>query len=390
MTRRLYYDDSYLRNFRAKIVEADANKIYLEETAFYPASGGQPHDTGSIAGALVIDVVDEGDRIAHLLAQPSVLNGEVECIVDWERRFYHMQQHTGQHLLSAVLMERFRIPTLSFHLGREVSTIDVETASLDAGQVERLEQLVNERGFENRPVEVGYQESGTASLLRKPSERQGLLRVISIQDLDRSACGGTHVRSTGEIGPILIRKLEKIRGNVRIEFVCGLRAVGRARKDFDALSQIARCFSAPLDDVPGLVTTQTARMAEVEKRLKKLLLEQAAAAGKSLHGATPVNSKGLRVHIRHVTGGIEDEARAEAQGFAGQGEAVFLILAASPASVLLAVSSGAPFPAGPTLKALLEKHGGRGGGNPQMAQGSLPSAESLAALSKDLESLLAA
>ena len=389
MTARLYYDNSYLRDFRAKIAGMDGAKVYLDQTAFYPTSGGQPHDTGSIAGVPVVDVVDEEDRIAHVLAHPIELTGEAECILDWERRFHHMQQHTGQHLLSAVLMDAFQIPTVSFHLGQDVSTIDVETTALDASQLEKLEQLVNRRVFENLPVEVAYQESATADWLRKPSERQGLLRIISIQGLDRSACGGTHVRSTSEIGPVQIRKLEKIRGNVRLEFLCGLRAVERARKDFHALSQVSRCFSAPLDEAPGLVAAQTSRLAEAEKRLQKLLLEQAVFNGKTLYGATVASTCGLRIHTRRLPGGISDELRAEAQGFTAQGDAVFLILAASPPSVLLAVSAGSPFPAGSTLKALLEKNGGRGGGNPQVAQGSLPSREALAAIAKDLESLLA-
>jgi alanyl-tRNA synthetase len=239
-TKRLYYHDSWLAEFSARVVDrsADGRCLYLDQTAFYPSSGGQPHDTGVLAGVPVQDVVDEGDRIAHLTAAP-VNAVDVECRVDWSRRSDHMQQHSGQHLLSAVLVELFDVPTVSFHLGEESSTIDAPVASLVPQQVRAVEERTNEVVVENRPVTVSFESAAEAQGLRRASDREGPLRIVSIQGLDRSACGGTHVRATGEIGPILIRKLDKIRGNVRIEFLCGLRALRRARADFDALSRVA-------------------------------------------------------------------------------------------------------------------------------------------------------
>jgi uncharacterized protein (TIGR02270 family) len=229
MTDRLYYTDSYLTTFQARVVEksADGGTVYLDRTAFYPTSGGQPFDTGSIAGAPVVDVVDEGERIAHVLGAAVDLD-DVECRIDWPRRFDHMQQHSGQHLLSAVMAELFGIATLSVHFGAASSTLDLDTPSLTADQVRAAETRANEAVFENLPVSVLFADSPEDLGLRKASDRSGVLRVISIEGLDRSACGGTHVRATGEIGPVLIRKLDKVRGAVRVEFLCGLRALRRA------------------------------------------------------------------------------------------------------------------------------------------------------------------
>jgi len=259
MTERLYYNDSYGREFAARVVErsADGRTVYLDRTLFYPASGGQPFDVGSIAGVAVIEVVDEEERIAHRLAAPLEAEGEVAGEIDWARRFDHMQQHSGQHLLSAVFEELFGLHTVSFHLGAESATIDLEGGGVEARMVTEAEWRANQVVAENRAMDVRFEDAGAAQGLRKASEREGLLRIVSIEGLDRSACGGTHVRTTGEIGPILLRRTEKIRQSVRVEFVCGGRAVRRARADFEALTRIAQLFSAPLDEVAGMVAAKS-------------------------------------------------------------------------------------------------------------------------------------
>ena len=379
MTSRLYYQDSYLRSFRAAVVETadDGRRVYLDQTAFYPSSGGQPFDTGQIGASRVMDVLDEEeqDRIAHVVETPLVA-GSYDCAVDWPRRWDHMQQHTGQHLLSAVLLDLFNAPTVSFHLGQLSSTIDIETRNLAPEQIDQAVERANQIVCESRSVTVSYHEATQDVRLRKPSERAGTLRVVSIQDLDRSACGGTHVRSTGEIGAILIRSIDKVRGHVRVEFLCGGRAIRRARADYEALSRIARHFSAPSDQVPALVAQQGERLAEADKLRRKLAFELAQVRGRELHASTTPNAAGLRVHVgRLEKGPMSDEVRAEAQAFAGAGNAVYVVACAEPASVLVAVSQPGPFAAGATLKPLLEQHGGRGGGNAQLAQGSLPSRE---------------
>jgi alanyl-tRNA synthetase len=376
MTERLYYQDSYLSEFRARVVDTspDQHRVYLDRTAFYPTSGGQPFDTGQLGGFNVIEVVDEGDRIAHVLSGP-LNQSEVDGRIDLSRRFDHMQQHTGQHLLSAVLLEMFDAATVSFHLGAESSTIDISRA-LEPERLREAERRANQIVFENRPVTVSFQHSSEDLGLRKPTEREGDVRIISIQGLDRSACGGTHVRATGEIGPILLRKLDRIRGNLRVEFLCGRRAVSRARADFEALSQIARVFSAPLDDAPAMVEAQHEKLQESDRTRRRLATELAQASGRALYVETPPGEDGIRRALRRVES-LSEETRAEAQSFVSGGPAVFLALTEDPPSALLAVSKDSGVHAGDLLKRALTEAGGRGGGNAALAQGSLPSKEAL-------------
>ena len=383
MTDRLYYQDSYLTEFRARVVDAgpEPQRIYLDQTAFYPTSGGQPFDTGRLGGVDVIDVVDEDGRIAHVLGAPLAAT-EVAGVIDWRRRFDHMQQHTGQHLLSAVLVEMFDAATVSFHLGTESSTIDVARV-LDVGQLRAAERRANEIGFENRPVTVSHQHSSEDLGLRKPTEREGEIRIVSIQDLDRSACGGTHVRATGEIGPILIRKLDRIRGNLRIEFLCGMRAVERARVDFEALSAVARTFSSPLDDVPGLVEAQRERLLESERSHRRLAMELAQARGRELYANTAPGADGVR-RVERGVATLSDDLRAEAQSFTAGRRAIFLAIGGEPPALMIATSADSGVHAGNILKNALTTAGGRGGGSATMAQGSVPSKAQLDEVARKL------
>ena len=198
-TNRLYYTDAYRTTFAGTVIDRDEDgtRVYLSETAFYPTSGGQPHDLGTLAGVRVTDVVDEGDRIAHVLAAPLPPGASnAEGSIDWERRFDHMQQHTGQHLISAVFEDLFGFSTVSVHFGPDYSTLDVESESVSRQQLLMTEARVNLLVGEARPVVVTFEDAATAAGLRKASDREGTLRVVSISGLDRSACGGTHVRST--------------------------------------------------------------------------------------------------------------------------------------------------------------------------------------------------
>ncbi len=391
---RLYYDDSYLRRFHANVETgaADPHRVYLDRSAFYPTSGGQPFDTGTIGEARVVEVAEEaGERVAHILDQP-IEPGWHACQIDWPRRFDHMQQHTGQHLLSAVLADVLKLPTVSFHLGVDGSTIDVAAPQLDPARLLDAERRANQTIVENRKVTVSYHDSREDLGLRKLTDRQGTIRVVTIDDLDRSACGGTHVASTAEIGPLFIRKLDKIRGNLQIEFLCGLRAIERARADFDALSSIAKRFSSPLDQTAALVNAQSDRLAEAEKLAKKLSGDLAVIRGRELHAATAPNPAGARLHVRQIAKGpIEEALRAEAQAFAGAGGfTVFAALCAEPPSILLCVSPDSPLKAGAALKTALDGVGGRGGGNPVMAQGSVPSIDSLGLVWSKISSSLGA
>jgi alanyl-tRNA synthetase len=386
VTQRLYYTDSYATEFRAGIVDCspDRRRIYLDRTAFYPTSGGQPHDLGLINGIEITEIIDEDDgRIAHVMAAP-IVGSEAVCRVDWDRRFDHMQQHTGQHLLSAVLLDMFQAQTVSFHLGAETSTIDIARPALEPAEIRSAIDRANAIVFENRPVSVTFRHSSEDLGLRKPTEREGEVRIVSIQDLDRSACGGTHVRATGEIGPILIRKIEKVRGNARLEFLCGFRAVRRAHADYEALSAIGRCLASTPDETPALVVSQIGKIQELEKARRKLAIEVAQFRGRQLYAETEPGPDGMR-KARRDAPAITDELRAEAQAFTGGERALFLAVVADPPSLLLAASADTGMNAGRLIKDTVSEAGGRGGGNATIAQGSVPDREALNAALRRLQ-----
>lgn len=378
MTTRLYYSDSYLTEFDALVVERaeDGRRVYLERTAFYPTSGGQPHDTGMLGDAAVRDVIDEGERIAHVLDAP-VNEGVVTGRIAWPRRFDHMQQHTGQHVLSAVLADLFGWATVSVHFGADVSTLDVDVPAVSPDQVARAERRANEIVFENRPVTVSYEDAEDASGLRKASTREGMLRIVSIADLDRSACGGTHVRATGEIGAILIGKIDKVRQSARLEFVCGLRSVGRARADHDALARLAQSLSAAPNEVTDLVARQSTRLKDAESRLRALETELASRIARERYDTVQADDAGVRRVVERRASGSLDELRPLALATASLPRAVFVGAVESPAALLVAASDDSGFDAGRAIKAVLADAGGRGGGSARLAQGTLPSREAL-------------
>ncbi len=238
MTERLYYADSYLTEFTAALVQqerrCDRVAVVLDKTAFYPASGGQPCDTGFLGDVAVVEVEEsQSGAITHILAS-EVPAGSLRGRIDWDRRFDHMQQHSGQHILSQAFLKTAGAGTASFHLGRETSTIDIEVARPSAEEIAAAESLASGIVFEDRPISVlnvGRQRLGELGV-RKESQREGEIRVIDIEGFDRSPCGGTHVRRTGEIGLIAILSWEHYKGMTRVEFVCGarsLRKLGESR-----------------------------------------------------------------------------------------------------------------------------------------------------------------
>jgi alanyl-tRNA synthetase len=380
MTERIYYTDPYTIRFTATVSgrDADGHRIRLDRTAFYPTSGGQPHDLGTLAGIVVADVVEEGEEVVHVLAEslPVTAGEQVDGCVEWNRRFEHMQQHTGQHLLSAVITDLFGFETVSFHLGSEVSTVEVAAPSLDQSHLETAERRVNEIIAQNLPVKVTFEDAASVTGLRKPSGRTGMLRVVSIGDIDRSACGGTHVRHTGEIGCVLLRGTEKLRRNTRLEFVCGLRAVRQSRQEYRILTKIAESISCSIEDSAKLVAAQLERLAEAEKSRRRIALEAASMRGRERYAATEPRPSGLRLHEAEAAE-LNDELRAEAQSFTANSRAAFLVWSIRTPSVLLAVSADSGFHASNTLRPLLSARGGRGGGSDRLAQGSVPSADLL-------------
>ncbi|HET7600863.1 MAG TPA: alanyl-tRNA editing protein [Gemmatimonadales bacterium] len=383
MTERLYYTDSYLARFDAAVLErADAGRrVYLDRTAFYPTSGGQPFDTGRLGGVEVVDVVDEGERIAHLLAAPLAAD-RVAGEIDWARRFDHMQQHTGQHLLSAVLADLFGWATASVHFGAETSTLDLDAGQVAPEELARAEVRTNQIVWENRPVTVGFERAGQVAGLRKPSEREGTLRIVSIAGLDRSACGGTHVRTTAEIGPVLIRGTQRVRKQVRVEFVCGGRALRRARADHELLQRLAGALSAAPEDVPALIETQRTELRSAEAALRRADAELGAYRARELYAATLPDASGVRRAVVREAPSLES-LRALAQAFAALPRGVLAGSSGSPPTLVLAASADSGVDAGARLKEVVARVGGRGGGNARLAQGSVPAGaaeEALAAL----------
>lgn len=388
LTTRLYYTDSYQDRFTSRVTDVaeDGHRVYLEATSFYPTSGGQPNDTGVLGGMVVIDVVDEGDRIAHVLSSPATFaaGAEVEGRIDWARRFDHMQQHTGQHLLSAVFEELYGARTVSVHFGADSATLDLSGGALAGDRLVAAERRANEVVWEDRPVRVGFEAAGEAAGLRKESAREGELRIVAIEGLDRSACGGTHVRATGEIGAILLRRTEKIRGDTRVEFLCGARALSRARADYDALARTAQLFSAPLDDVPGLVDSLRAQAKEASSGRKRLEEELAGYRARELYERAAPDASGVRRILDRRSAGAVDDLKQLAQAVAALPRAVLVGVVEAPPTVLLAASDDSGVNAGTALKAALSEVGGRGGGSPRLAQGSLPDAAALEAVLRAL------
>ncbi len=373
MTQRLYYTDSYLRVFEAAVVDRadESRRVYLDRTAFYPTSGGQPFDTGQLGGVEVVDVIDEGDRVGHLLTG-SLVGDRVTGRVDWSRRFDHMQQHTGQHLLSAVLANLAGHQTVGVHFGRESSTLDVDAGELPSVQVWKAEEAANEIIFQNRPVQVSFEGAEAAAGLRKPSERVGTLRIITIQDLDRSACGGTHVKATGEIGSILIRKVERVRKGVRLEFLCGGRATRRARADYSLISHLATEFSAAAEEVPRLIKVQREELKQAAALTQELAEQLDRYKARELYAAATPETTGIRrVMVREEEGSLE-ALRGLAQAFMAMSKAIFVGAVPSPPAIVLAASEDTGIDAAAMLKSLLTSVGGRGGGSARVAQGIVP------------------
>ena len=274
MTERLYYFDSYLRRFVAKVLRSTETEkgfeLVLDQTGFYPTSGGQPHDLGTIQGVPLQDVLEnQEDEIIHRTAQAFEAT-LLDCQIDWQRRFDHMQQHTGQHILSQAFVRTSGFNTVGFHMGANCVTIDLDAEAVSSQQIDEAENLANAVVFENRPVraQIVAPERLPELNLRKVSQREGPLRVVQVEDFDVSACGGTHVERTGEIGTVVIRKVERVNRQARIEFVCGQRAIAAQRSDRQNLEAIARQFSVGLSEAPARVGRQIEEARQLRKTLQ--------------------------------------------------------------------------------------------------------------------------
>ena len=382
ITDRLYYADCYLREFQARLIrtspEAGGVRVFLDRTAFYPESGGQPADQGTLAGIAVLDVVEEGGEVAHLLAE-SPSTEVVQGSIDWRRRFDHMQQHTGQHVLSAAFEKAGGYKTVSFHLGTETSTIDLDSDRVGAKQIEETEELANKIVFENRPVQISFRSVAEANHmdLRKPTFREGDIRVVEVEGFDLSACGGTHVSRTGAIGLISIRKVDTSKGLTRVAFMCGGRALRRARRDFAILSEAAHQFSTGLENVPELIAKQAEELRDAGRLRNKLLEDLAELEALELWRSAPERNGSRVVRRLHAA---EDVKRAKmlAHAVAKHAAAIALLgVRGKPAGLFFAQSPGGKANLAEVLKQTLARFGGKGGGAHDFAQGGGLSEEQL-------------
>lgn len=263
MTVRRYYSDSYTTSFAASVIEigspGSAPRAVLDETYFYPSSGGQPHDTGRLGATLVhnVEIRESDGAIVHHLDSP-LPQGPVDASLDWPRRLDHMQQHTGQHILSQAFLRGAGAPTIGFHLGQDTVSIDVETPRLNDSAVANAEALANEIVSRNLAVRAWFpgEEELAALALRKMPDVQGPLRVVGIGDFDFSACGGTHVAATGEIGLITVLRTERLTRGMRVEFLTG----GRARADYARKHALVRDLSTSLTCSPSELKAAVARL----------------------------------------------------------------------------------------------------------------------------------
>ena len=387
MTTRLYYRDSFLYDFEAEVREVQEDPkpaLILDRTAFYPTSGGQVFDIGVISTEneklKVTEVADTEDgRIVHYLEAPSKSvqpGSKIRGQIDATRRRDHMQQHTGQHVLSAAFVRLFNMPTVSFHMADDYCSIDLDAATLSKDQIEAAERLANEIILENRPVDIRFvtrEEAGKLGLRKLPPPERDELRLIDIHDFDLSACGGTHVNQTGQIGCVLLRKTEKVRQGWRVEFVAGQRAVATARRDFTTLTETAALFSAHIYDVPQQARKSLDEIRNLRKQREQAEEELAEAQAAALLAETPETS-GRKLVIRTFADRDVSSLKLLAQKLTRRAPSVIALLATtSPQpSLVFAQSAGQPYDMGALMKQTLSKLGGRGGGSKDMAQGGVP------------------
>ncbi|HEY3615682.1 MAG TPA: DHHA1 domain-containing protein [Candidatus Sulfotelmatobacter sp.] len=406
MTKRLYYDDSFLYDFDAEVrevLETPRPGLVLDRTAFYPASGGQVFDTGWLtseanAKLTVTEVAEAEDgRVIHYLetTRDDLKPGtRIHGQVDAARRRDHMQQHSGQHVLSAAFVRLYNIPTVSFHMAEDYCSIDLDTPTLTKEQIESAERLANEIVLENRAVDIRFvtrDEAGKMGLRKLPPTERDELRLIDIRDFDVTACGGTHVSQTGQIASILLRKTERVRQGWRVEFVAGLRAVTTARRDFTTLTETAAMFSAHIYDVPQQARKALDEIKSLRKQYEQSQEELAAAyASVLLADATELN--GRKVVVRTLSDRDLNFVKLLAQKVTRLFPNVVALLATtSPQpSLVFAQSPGQPFDMGALMKDVMTKTGGRGGGSKDMAQGGIPNAEAIEARLKAIATTLAA
>ena len=375
MTERLYYHDSSLLRFTGTVVESgtlDGRAFaVLDRTAFYPTSGGQPFDRGHLGGHEVVEVLDREDdgAVLHFISDAVPVGAVVDGEIDAERRLDHMQQHTGQHVLSAAFIRTANVPTVSFHLGVEVSTIDL-AGDVEAAAIAKAEDEANRVVFADRDVVVRFVSAAEAAVLplRKEPSRTGTLRLVEVPDFDLSACGGTHVSRTGAIGNIAVFAWERYKGGTRVSFVCGGRAVRAFRELRDASTATSRLLSVQSGELPEAVARLQADARDVRLQARALG-EQLARVEASALRSSAVDLNGHRIVARVLDKDQAGLRQLAQEAAADGGPAILLVSTARPASLVVSRGADSGIDAGAVLKAIVARFGGKGGGRPELAQG---------------------
>ncbi|MCC3649674.1 alanyl-tRNA editing protein [Cytobacillus oceanisediminis] len=373
--KKLYYENPYIKTFETELVYQaadDKERVYavLKETAFYPTGGGQPHDEGTLNGIKVVDVEEAEGEIRHYLErelEPSIsgISGEI----DWNRRFDHMQQHAGQHILSAAFEELYGYKTVSFHLGKEILTIDLEISELPVGHAEEAERLANAIILENRPIEARWVSAEEASQfpLRKQLSVSEDIRLVIVPEFDYNGCGGTHPTSTGQVAGVKVLDWERQKKKIRVQFICGSRILTQLQTKHEITGNLSQLLNAPEQDLPSAAS----RLIENGKDLEKQL--EAAKEALLAYEAKEMFTAGKEKCISKVFEGRSvQELQKLARLIASQTENADVILINETADKLQFVCArGADSESDmKSLSAeLLQKLNGKGGGNPQFAQG---------------------
>ncbi|CAH1195622.1 hypothetical protein PAECIP111891_00711 [Paenibacillus allorhizoplanae] len=381
MTKKLYYENAYLKEWQTtisqKIEREDGYYVLLEETAFYPHGGGQPCDAGEINGIPVSDVLLEEDEVLHKLERMPE-GTQANCKLEWQLRFDHMQQHSGQHLLSAVCRDLYEANTVSFHLGTDYCTIDVETLDLEPSKLAAIEIAVNCKIYENRAISsyfVTPEELAQLPLVKQPKVTKDI-RIVEIKGVEYNACGGTHVSSTGEIGIIKLLKTEKQKGNTRIYFLCGFRALAEFNENVRILGALSGKFNTGKDEI----------IDRIEKWEQEHKLVQTDLAGlkekldEYLAQELLVESKDVIAHQ------FDDKSLKDMQNLAtkvaSKTDLPILFISTSENKVVLAHNGQYAQACGAFFKAHLGSYNGKGGGSDKLAQAGFSSGEDALAFYK--------
>jgi alanyl-tRNA synthetase len=372
---RLYYIEPWRREFDATVTRVTTNegrlRVRLDRTAFYPTSGGQPFDTGALGDARVVDVVEAGDgEVEHIVEGPIADGDQVHGRIDWDRRFDHMQQHTGQHVLSAAFAHLHQARTESFHLGTACSTIDLGREVTPA-QIGEAESEANRIVWDDRPVTIRFVSADEALRLplRKEPARGGTLRLIDVEGFELSACGGTHVSRTGQIGIVAVRGWERFRGGTRVEFLCGRRALHAWRDYRDAVTESVRLVSVLPRELPAGLERLLEEGREAKRTIKALT--QKVASYEAVALAARAESTGAARVVAEVVDGYDASALKALATSVAAAPAHVALLVSRERPVLVVVARGAgglEIDCAACLRELLSRFGGRGGGRPELAQ----------------------